>query len=46
MDNAEEAIEMLKKLHAPSGGDDSGTGVLDALNDLAEKLRAEFDKKL
>ena len=46
MGSAEEAIEMLKKLHAPSGDGDNGAGVLDALKDIEEKLRAEFDKKL
>lgn len=43
--DAETAIEFLKKLGAPSGGD-GGAGLLDALNDMTEKLRKEFNDKL
>jgi len=45
MGDAETAIDFLKKLGAPSGGD-GGAGLLDALNDMTEKLRKEFDGKL
>ena len=37
-------MELLKKLNQPSGGD--GVGILDALTDITDKLRAEFDNKL
>jgi hypothetical protein len=37
-------MELLKKLNQPSGGD--GVGILDALTDITDKLRAEFDDKL
>jgi hypothetical protein len=37
-------LELLKKLNQPSGGD--GVGILDALTDITDKLRAEFDNKL
>ena len=45
MGDAETAIDFLKKLGAPSGGGD-GAGLLDALNDMTEKLRQEFNEKL
>ena len=45
MGDAETAIDFLKKLGAPSGGD-GGAGLLDALNDMTEKLRKEFNEKL
>lgn len=45
MGDAETAIDFLKKLGAPSGGD-GGAGLLDALNDMTEKLRQEFNDKL
>ena len=45
MGDAETAIDFLKKLGAPSGGGD-GAGLLDALNDMTEKLRQEFNDKL
>lgn len=45
MGDAETAIDFLKKLGAPSGGD-GGAGLLDALNDMVEKLRKEFNEKL
>ena len=44
MGDAETAIDFLKKLGAPSGGD-GGAGLLDALNDMVEKLRKEFNEK-
>ena len=48
MGDAETAIDFLKKLGAPSGGGDgaAGSGLLDALNDMTEKLRQEFNDKL
>ena len=45
MGDAETAIDFLKKLGAPAGGD-GGAGLLDALNDMTEKLRKEFNEKL
>ena len=45
MGDAETAIDFLKKLGAPSGGD-GGAGLLDALNDMVEKLRKEFNEKM
>ena len=45
MGDAETTIDFLKKLGAPSGGD-GGAGLLDALNDMTEKLRKEFNEKL
>jgi len=45
MGDAETAIDFLKKLGAPSGGD-GGAGLLDALNDMTDKLRKEFNEKL
>ena len=45
MGDAETAIDFLKKLGAPSGGE-GGAGLLDALNDMTEKLRKEFNEKL
>lgn len=45
MGDAETAIDFLKKLGAPTGGD-GGAGLLDALNDMTEKLRKEFNDKL
>lgn len=45
MGDAETAIDFLKKLGAPSGGG-GGAGLLDALNDMTEKLRQEFNDKL
>ena len=37
-------MELLKKLNQPSGGE--GVGILDALTDITDKLRAEFNDKL
>ena len=45
MGDAETAIDFLKKLGAPSGGE-GGAGLFDALNDMTEKLRKEFNDKL
>ena len=36
---------MLKKLGAPSGGDNN-VGIIDLLNDISVKLRKEFDERL
>ena len=35
---------MLKKMNRPAG--DDGSGLLDALNDITDKMRKEFDGKL
>ena len=45
MGDAETAIDFRKKLGAPTGVD-GGAGLLDALNDMTEKLRKEFNDKL
>lgn len=37
-------MELLKKMSQPTGGD--GVGILDALTDITDKLRADFDHKL
>ncbi len=37
-------MELLKKMSQPSG--DGGIGILDALNEITERLRAEFDDKI
>jgi hypothetical protein len=37
-------MELLKKINQPSDG--GGMGILDALKDITDKLRAEFDDKL
>ena len=45
MGDAETAIDFLKKLGAPSGSGEGGAGLLDALNDMTEKLRKEMNEK-
>jgi ABC-type transporter Mla subunit MlaD len=36
----------LKSLNRPSGDGDGGQGLLDALQDIQDKLRNEFNEKL
>ena len=45
LNDLESQIELLKKLHRPAG-DDNGPDLLDALSDIQDKLRGEFDQKL
>ena len=45
MNDAEAQIELLKKMGAPKG-DDGGAGLLDALNEITDKLRKEFMDRL
>lgn len=45
LNDLESQIELLKGLHSPAG-DDGSTGLLDALQDMQNKLRSEFDDKL
>jgi len=46
MTDAEASIELLKKMGAPKGDGDSGAGLLDALNDITDKLRKDLMDKL
>jgi len=46
MSEAEAQIELLKKMGAPKGDDGAGAGLLDALNEITDKLRKEFMDKL
>ena len=46
MSNAETDIDFLKKLGAPSTDGNPSAGLFDAINDLGNKLRGEFDAKL
>ena len=46
MADAEAQIELLKKMGAPKGDDGQGAGLLDALNDITDRLRKEFMDKL
>ena len=46
MSAAEAQIELLKKMGAPQGDGDSGAGLLDALNDITDKLRKELMGKI
>ena len=46
MADAEAQIELLKKMGAPKGDDGAGAGLLDALNDITDRLRKEFMDKL
>ena len=46
MNKAETDIDFLKKLGAPSQGDNPSAGLFDAINDLGDKLRGEFDAKM
>lgn len=46
MTEAENAIELLKKMGAPKGDGDSGAGLLDALNDITDKLRKDLMDKI
>lgn len=43
---AEAQIELLKKMGAPQGDGDSGAGLLDALNDITDKLRKDLMEKI
>ena len=45
LNDAEAQIELLKKMGAPKG-DDGGAGLLDALNEITDKLRKEFMDRL
>ena len=42
----ESQIELIKKMNRPSGNDNSGPDLLDALQDIKDELRKEFDEKL
>jgi len=44
--DVEAQLELLKKMGAPSGDGDSGAGLLDALNDITDKLRKDLMDKL
>ena len=46
MSDAEAQIELLKKMGAPTGDGDSGAGLLDALNDITDKLRKDLMDKI
>ena len=46
MNDAEAQIELLKKMGAPKGDDGAGAGLLDALNEITDKLRKEFMDRL
>lgn len=39
-------IELLKKMRAPQGDGDNGAGLLDALNDITDKLRKDLMDKI
>ena len=45
LNDAEAQIELLKKMGAPKG-DEGGAGLLDALNEITDKLRKEFMDRL
>jgi len=42
----EARVELLKKMGAPKGDGDSGAGLLDALNDITDKLRKDLMDKI
>ena len=42
----EAQVELLKKMGAPSGDGDSGAGLLDALNEITDKLRKDLMDKI
>ena len=42
----EAQVELLKKMGAPKGDGDSGAGLLDALNDITDKLRKDLMDKI
>ena len=46
MSDAEAQIELLKKMGAPTGDGDSGAGLLDALNDITDKLSKDLMDKI
>lgn len=45
LNDLESQIDLIKKMKSPSGGD-GGAGLLDALQEIQDKLRKEFDEKL
>ena len=45
-DERELLAELLKKMGAPKGDGDSGAGLLDALNDITDKLRKDLMDKI
>ena len=44
IDDLDSQMELLKKMSQPSG--DGGIGILDALNEMTDRIRAEFDDKI
>lgn len=46
LNDLESQIELIKKMRAPSSDGDSGAGLLDAIQDIQDKLRTEFDAKI
>ena len=46
LSDLESQIDLLKKMNRPAGSEDTGPDLLDALQDIQDKLRAEFDQKL
>ena len=42
----EAQVELLKKMGAPKGDGDSGAGLLDALNEITDKLRKDLMDKI
>ena len=44
LSDLESQLDLLKKMNRPAG--DDGSGLLDALNDITDKMRKEFDGKL
>ena len=46
MADAEAQIELLKKMGRPTGDEGAGAGLLDALNEITDKLRKEFMDRL
>lgn len=47
LNDLESQIELIKKMNRPAGKEDSGgPDLLDALQDIKDELRKEFDEKL
>ena len=46
LNDLESQIELIKKMNRPKDDGDGGPDLLDALQDIQEKLRKEFDEKL
>lgn len=44
LSDLESQLELLKKMNRPAG--DDGADLLDALNEITDKIRKEFDEKL